>query len=513
MITKIVILVVYLAGLFYIGVAASRKINDIGDYFVGGKKLGFWLVSFSSRATGESGWLLLGLTGMGYAIGLQAFWVVLGEMFGVTVCWVLLTQRFKALTDRYKSITIPDYLESRFGDVGHALRAISALVLTVFVTAYVSAQFTAAGKAFEGFLHIPYRWGVVLGLVVVAFYSVAGGFVAVVWSDLVQGVLMLLGLVVTPIVALIALGGFGALQTKLGGADGALLTAFGAGGATPRAIMGALGMFAIGWAYLGSPQLFVRFIAIKNLREIPRGSLVAVFYTLLVDCGAVLTGMCGRALIENLEDKEQVLPQLADMLMPTFAVGLLVAIVLAAIMSTADSLLVLAASSIVRDLWQKIFRPDADDKKLTRLSRIVTILLSLLALGFALTEARVIFWFVLFAWAGIGSAFCPVIVLSLFWKRLTRAGVIAAMITGFVVTIAWKTLPPAAFGLSGLIASLAPPDKAVADLVAADLIYEMIPAFISAFSAAICVSLLSKPPTNAEEDLDAAASEVVDIWS
>ncbi|MEQ8982920.1 MAG: sodium/proline symporter, partial [Deltaproteobacteria bacterium] len=231
MIWKVTILVLYLIALAAIGVIASRKVDDISDYFVGGKKLGYGLVSFSSRATGESGWLLLGLTGMGYLIGAQAFWIVMGEMFGVTVCWVVMTQRFKALTDRYDSITIPDYLESRFGDVGNALRIVSAVVLAVFVTAYVSAQFNAAGKAFEGFLDIPYQWGVVLGLVVVAFYSVAGGFVAVAWSDLLQGVLMLLGLVVVPVAGLIAVGGIDALGVKLGAIDPNLLSVFGEGGA------------------------------------------------------------------------------------------------------------------------------------------------------------------------------------------------------------------------------------------------------------------------------------------
>jgi sodium/proline symporter len=509
---KIAILVVYLVGLAAIGLVASRRVKDISDFFVGGKKLGFWLVSFSSRATGESGWLLLGFTGMGYAIGVQAFWVVMGEMFGVTLCWVLLTQRFKALTDRYDSITIPDYLESRFGEVGHALRAISALVLAVFVTAYVSAQFTAAGKAFVGFLGVPYHWGVVIGLVIVAFYSIAGGFVAVAWSDLVQGILMLVGLVVTPIVALAVIGGFGPLADGLAAADPALLTIFGADGATPRAIVGAFGMFAIGWGFLGSPQLFVRFIAIKSTKELAKGSVVAVLYTCLADVGAVLTGMCGRVLLGGLEDKEQVLPELANSVMPTLAVGLLIAIVLAAIMSTADSLLVLAASALVRDLWQKILRPEATDQSLTRLSRIVTLVISVVALGFALTEARVIFWFVLFAWAGIASAFCPVIVLSLFWSRLTRPAAMAAMITGFAVTIGWKLMPPAWLGLSGLIPILAPPDKPIHELVCADLVYEMIPAFLTASAVAVVISLLTQQPANAARDLSAIKDEVVDLW-
>lgn len=513
MVYKVVILVLYLLALAAIGVIASRKVTDIGDYFVAGKKLGYWLVSFSSRATGESGWLLLGLTGMGYLVGAQSLWIVMGEMFGVTVCWVVMTQRFKKLTDRYDSITIPDYLESRFGNVGHALRIISAVVLAVFVTAYVSAQFNAAGKAFEGFMGIPYQWGVVLGLVVVAFYSVAGGFVAVAWSDLLQGVLMLVGLVVVPIAGLIAVGGFDDLSAGMAKADPNLLSIWGEGGATARNMVAALGSFAIGWAYLGSPQLFVRFISIRDTREIPRGALVAVTYTGLIGFGAVLTGMCGRVLLDKLADHEQVLPMLSEHLLPTVAVGFLVAIVLAAIMSTADSLLVLAASALVRDLWQKVLKPETPDSALTSASRVVTILLSLFALAFALTESRVIFFFVLFAWAGIGSAFCPVIILSLFWKGLTRTGAIAAMVTGFAVTIAWKLMPPAWLGVSFLIPSLAPPNKAVADLVAADLVYEMLPAFIGAFIVAIVVSLFTKPPENAEADLEATKAEVVDLWS
>lgn len=525
MITKITILIVYLAGLAAIGIVASRRVKTIDDFFVGGKKLGYWFVSFSSRATGESGWLLLGFTGMGYAIGVNAFWVVLGEMFGVTVCWVFLTQRFKKLTDRYDSITIPDYLESRFGDVGHALRAISAIVLVVFVTAYVSAQFTAAGKAFHGFLDIPYWAGVLLGLVVVGFYSVAGGFIAVVWSDLVQGLLMLAGLVVIPLIALAHIGGFGALGEAIAAIDENLLNVFGADGPNARGLVTAFGMFAIGWAYLGSPQLFVRFIAIRSVREIPRGALIAVAYTALVDCGAVLTGMCGRVLISALEDKEQVLPELANLLLPTVGIGILIAIVLAAIMSTADSLLLLASSAIVRDLYQRANLPalfarlrgkqepaPPSQAYLTALSRVVTVLLCLLALGFALTEARVIFWFVLFAWAGIGSAFCPVIILSLFWKGLTRTGTIAAMITGFALTIGFKLLPPWVFGLGGAIGALKPDGRDPETLVAADLVYEMIPAFVGAFAVAIVVSLVTEKPANADADLDALRDEVVDMW-
>jgi len=302
---RIGITVLYFALLFGLGIWASRRIRDMKDYYVAGKGLGYWLVSFSSRATGESGWLLLGLTGFGFAFGMKAFWVVLGEMMGVTLCWVFLTQRFKVLSDRYDCITVTDYLSDRLGDNKHIIRLIATLSLLIFITAYVSAQFNACGKAFSGYFGLEHLTGVLIGVGIVGFYTVAGGFLAVVWSDLIQGLLMLLGLVVVPIVALITLGGPSAMIDGLsmanteGLTNGTDLLSPWGGDFTAAGLVGAISLVAIGLGFLGSPQLFVRFIAIKNVRELGKGSVVATIFTLLTDTGAVLTGMCGRVLVEQ----------------------------------------------------------------------------------------------------------------------------------------------------------------------------------------------------------------------
>lgn len=523
---KLVMIVAYFGVLFWIGLVASRKISDMKDYFVAGKQLNYWLVSFSSRATGESGWLLLGLTGMGFAVGIHAFWVVLGEVIGVTLCWVLLTQRFKVLTDRYESITVTDYLSDRVRDTSHIIRIIATIALVIFITTYVSAQFAACGKAFTGFLGIPHAWGVIIGVVIVGFYSVAGGFYAVAWSDLVQGVLMLFGLILLPVTGIIMAGGWTATMSAVHTADPQLLSVWGKMGWGWKGALSALGLTAVGLGYLGSPQLFVRFIAVKNRTELTKGAMIAVLFTILADAGAVLTGMAGRALLNGtlaphkatlLKDSEQILPIMANSLFPLLITGLLIAVVLAAIMSTADSLLVLVSSAVVRDTWQKIFRPNADPAALTKLSRVVTLALCLVALLPAFDPKSKIFWFVLFAWTGITSAFCPVLILSLFWKKLTKWGTVAGMLTGLTLTIAWKVTPLTWFaGLLGWAQHeklVGTTQKAIEAATLHSVVDHMLIAFTGATLATIIVSLLTTPPAEAEADIEYAKSEAVDLFT
>lgn len=452
---KVVGVGLYLLVLLGIGVVASRRMNDLRDYYAADKQLGFWAVAFSARATGESAWLLLGLTGMGAMLGVRGLWVVLGEVLGVAGAWWLLSRRFHRLTTRYDAITIPDYLEARFRqgpDSSQSLRVIAALSLTVFVTIYVSAQIDATGTAFESFLGLDYFVGALLGFAVVMAYSVSGGFLAVVWSDIFQGVLMFLGLVSLPLVGLLALGGWGEMTTALTAIDPSLLTLSGPGGWTGLTVLGTLGLALIGLGFLGSPQIFVRFIALRDEAEISRGAWVALIWTLLADGGAVLTGMVGRALLtQPSKDAElilgsggqDVLPLLVEGLMPGVLIGLYIAIVLAAIMSTVDSLLVVASSAAVRDLYQKVLHPEMDDAALMRISRLATMGLALMALAISMVvasvvEGRTVFWFVVFGWSGIAATFCPTMILSLFWKNMTARGAMAAMISGFVCVPLFK---------------------------------------------------------------------------
>ena len=445
MVTKYIILALYFLVLFLIGVVSTKKIKDMKDYYVGGKKLGYWVVAFSTRATGESAWLLLGLTGLGAVVGVSAFWVVLGEVIGVLVAWFLMAKPFKKLSDQYDSITIPDYLVSRFNSSTHTLRIIASVALSVFVVIYVSAQIDATGSAFEAFLGLNYYTGALAGFAIVVLYILFGGFVAVAWSDLFQGLLMFLGLVILPIVALFHLDN-GPVLERLATIDPGLTSIWGAGGFSGMNLATIVGYSVIGLGFMGSPQIFVRFMSIKNESEINKGRWVALGYTFLTDAAAVTVGLFGRYLFTDAgmdpesvlgNNGQDVLILMVENIMPLTIIGIYVAIVLSAIMSTIDSLLVVASSAVVRDFYQQIFRPETKNDNLTRLSRTVTVVMALVALALAFTVAvttpeRTIFWFVIFGWSGIAATFCPVIILSLFWKNYTERGAIASMIVGFL---------------------------------------------------------------------------------
>jgi len=497
-------IVLYLAILLGIGIVASRRMKDLREYFVAGKSMGFWSTAFSARATGESAWLLLGLTGMGAALGVRAFWVVLGEVLGVAGAWILLSRRFKRLTDDYDSITVPDYLESRFRDDSQKLRQVAAFALVVFVTIYVSAQIDATGKAFHDFLGWNETVGALAGFAVVLTYITSGGFLAVAWSDVFQGALMFLGLVCLPLVGLAAAGGWGEVAAGLRAADPTLLSFAGPDGWTAVSIAGAIGLSLIGLGFLGSPQIFVRFIAMRSEHEITKGTAVALTWTLLADSGAVLVGMVGRHLLEPTgqltvlgSDGENVLPLLVEHLMPAMLVGLYIAVVLSAIMSTVDSLLVVASSAAVRDWYQKVKHPELEDSALVGASRIATVALASVALALALAVSalypgRTIFWYVIFGWSGIAATFCPTLILSLFWPRMTAKGAMAGMVTGFF------SVPLFAFG--------APNIPGIGPVLSA--LTELPPSFLLSGLAIIVVSTWDKKGqaqlSGLEEELAAA---------
>jgi sodium/proline symporter len=455
---KLLILFLYFGILFFIGYWSSRKVRDIKDYYVGGKKLGFWVAAFSTRATGESAWLLLGLTGLGAVAGVSAFWVVFGEVLGVILAWFFMAKRFKRLTDTYDSITIPDYLVSRFRTKSHLLRTISAIVLSVFVIIYVSAQIDATGSAFEAFMGWNYFIGAIVGFTIVVIYILFGGFVAVVWSDVFQGLMMFFGLVLLPIVGYFMFTE-GGLWSKIHSIDPGLLNPWGSGGLTGINVAVIIGYSLIGLGYLGSPQLFVRYISVKDETEITKGRWVAVAYTLFSDSAAVMIGIMARYFFtETGADVQDVLGNngqnsiilMVDHLLPFLFSGIYIAIVLAAIMSTIDSLLVVASSAVVRDIYQQIMHPDLSIKSLTGMSRKVTFIMAILALSVALVVAitspeRTIFWFVVFGWSGIAASFCPTIILSLFWSGFTEKGAIASMISGFLSVPFFKFIVPTIF--------------------------------------------------------------------
>ena len=502
----------YAGILLFIGYLASKRTQNIRDYFVAGKSLGFFNVAFSARATGESAWLLLGLTGMGYAVGLKAMWVVLGEILGVAGAWLLMARRFKRLTDRYDSVTVPDYLESRFRESGHSLRLIAALALMVFVPIYAGAQVHATGTAFHAFLGWDHFVGATIGFAVVMLYITQGGFTAVVWSDVFQGSLMVAGLVALPLVALNFTGGFsGALET-LRGIDPHLLSLHGPGSAGASSgswnvgtVVSILGFAAIGIGFLGSPQVFVRYISMKDEKQIVPGTLTAVAWTLLADSGAVLVGLFGRA-IYTPEDlggvNDNILPEMAQNLLPAFAAGLFIAMVLSAIMSTIDSLLVVASSAGVRDYWQKTKNPDMSDEELMSLSRKVTLALSLasflVGIGILLyNKEKGVFWTIIFGWSGIAATFCPTMILSLYWSKLTALGAKCAMVAGFLSVPVLEFVVPSILEGQGMTDW----NQYLTDL---DV---LLPSFLVGFIVAVVVSLADK---SGQERLHGIRAELIE---
>ena len=459
--SKLIVLAIYFSVLLGIGFFASKKIVNISDYYVGGKKLNYWIAALSARSTGESGWLLIGVTGMGALMGVSALWIVVGEVVGVFISWQFMAKKFKRMTDEYNSITIPDFLVSHFRSSTNSIRIISAAALSIIVVIYVSAQIDVTGKTFESFLGFNYYTGIIIGFGIVVLYIFSGGFLAVAWSDFFQGSLMFVGLLALPIVSYFSLPTEDSFISGLYAIDPALLNIWGPGGFSLINFVTVVGFVSIGIGFMGSPQVYVRFMAIENENEIERGKWVAVIYTLLTDTGAVMIGVLGRYMLTKTGQDpeivlgiagENVLAMLLNQIMPMTIIGIYIAAVLSAIMSTVDSLLVVASSAVSRDFYQQIIRPDIDEGLLINLSKKVTLILAFLALAVALlvsvlSPERTVFWFIIFGWSGIAATFCPVIILTLFWDGYTEKGAIVSMIVGFLCVPIFKFIIPAIDGV------------------------------------------------------------------
>ncbi len=487
-----IVLGTYLAILFGLAIWSSRSTGDLAGYYLAGRKLPAAVVGFSAASTGESAWLLLGLTGMGFVLGVNALWIVFGEVLATAIAWMVVGPRFKALADRYRAITVADWMEERFADRRRILRMIGSVVILVMAGTYMAAQLTASGKTFESFTGISYEAGVLIGAVVILFYTSLGGLKAVAWSDLMQATLMAAALVALPLVAISEIGGLGALASALASADPGLLRPLGSDGWSGQGIANVASHLGVGLAFLGAPQLLVRFMASKNRRTLSDGGLMATIVIILFDLGAVLTGMAGRVLYPGIADPEGILPFLASELTPPLVTGLFLVAVLAAIMSTADSVLLLASSAAVRDVLQKLVgegggrlaRFVADEARVVRVGKWVTFGLGIVGVAVALPEVRVVFFFVLFSWSGLGCAFAPVAILGVFWKRMTLAGAAAGMIVGFGTSVLWYLYgKPQFFEL-----------------------YEMVVGFGAGFAAAVVASLLTPKEARGAEEIDRAAA-------
>jgi len=441
-------LLIYLVLMLVVGVAASRYMNTLDDYVLGGRRLGPWVAAISERASGESAWFLLGLPGAAYGLGFTEYWSVIGIACGILASWTFIAMPLRRETARLGALTLPDYFEARFQDSSRILRIVSMVVILFFYTAYLAAQLQGAGKILHGtFPGLDPQWGIVIGVLVIVGYTLLGGFLAVAWTDLIQGLLMTAVAVVLPVVGLIAVGGPAALLEKLAprGADYLTLS----GGKVGAAFFfgAVVGGLSWGFGYLGQPHLLTRYMAIRRTRDLRQAGLIAMGWTLLSYWGAPLIGVVGLAVLgPDLADPEEVMPMLARTLLPGWIAGMMIAGATAAMMSTADSQLLVATSTLIEDVYVRLWRPETPAKRLVLLSRVATILIAAVAFVLALMaleageqgRSSLIDQMVTYAWTGLGASFGPALLLSLWWRGTTRWGVLAGMLGGMFATVAWK---------------------------------------------------------------------------
>ncbi len=435
-------LVLYLVVVLVVGLWASRRMRRLDDFVLGGRSLGPVATAVSERASGESAWFLLGLPGAAYAAGFTSFWSVIGIAFGIFASWTLLALPLRKATGGMGALTLPDYFELRFKDGTHLLRGVSTLIILVFYTVYVGAQFVGAGKILQATFGLDPAKGMLLGAGVVAFYTLMGGFLAVVWTDVVQGILMMCVAVILPVAGIARLGGLDGFISHVSsmGPDFITMNAGQTGRAFFFGVM--LGGLSWGFGYLGQPHLLTRYMAIRNPAHLRQGTAIAMTWVLIAYWGAVMIGLVGTGILgPALADAETVMPHLAKALMPGWIAGLMIAGAIAAMMSTADSQLIVCVSAVIEDVYVRLIHPHAGPRRLVALSRIATLAIAGIALLLAFRNQDLIFNMVAYAWSGLGSSFGPPLLLSLRWHRIRRWGVLAGMLSGMASTIIWQNTP------------------------------------------------------------------------
>ena len=435
-----VIFTLYLLLIILIGVLSNRFISSQLDFLLAGRRLGPWVTAFSERASGESAWLLLGLPGAAIAVGYGEIWAVIGIISGIILSWFLIAEKLRAETEKYEALTIPDYLHKKFNDTSGIIKIFSSVIIAVFFTFYVSAQFHGSGKILNTIFDIEPLYGISLSAVVIILYTIMGGLLAVAWTDLVQGILMIGTLVILPIVGLIELSSFDTplrdLIMSTDSAKSSLVSGF-SGLAALSVIVGGLSW---GLGYFGQPHLLIRYMAIRSVKDVKKARLIAALWAIPGISGAFLIGVIGMGYFGEDsfigKDVENVMPMLAQELLPAWLAGLLISGAVAAMMSTADSQLLVSTSAISEDLEVNVLKKS---NKLLN-SRVITVLLGIFAYLVAMYSewsGKTIFSIVSFAWSGLGSSFGPALLLTLWWKGVTRKGIIAGLFTGSITTIIW----------------------------------------------------------------------------
>jgi sodium/proline symporter len=465
----------YLLIIVLIGIFAARfSSKGISNYFIGGRQMNMFVVALSAVVSGRSAWLLLGFTGLAYAMGASALWAVAGYIIAEFFLFLYYAPRIRRFSEVSDCITIPDFFEARFADRSGLLRAIVAVIIIVFMIAYVSAQFVAGGKTFGATFGMTQAQGVILTAAIILFYTMLGGFLAVSITDTIQGIIMIIALVVLPVIAVIHLGGpvsFYLQASSVTTAGGSFTGIFSLGAG---ALIGFLG---IGLGSAGNPHIVARYMSINDPSKLKMTAYIGTFSNIIMAVGALATGMAGRIYFPDISllpsaDAENLYPTLAGEHLHPIMFGVVIASIFAAIMSTADSQLLVAASALVRDMYEKLWKKDKpiNQQSLVNLSRGVVMILVVFSLAMAFVAQDIVFWLVLFAWAGLGAALGPTSILALFWKGTSRNGVIAGIISGALTAIMWNRIT-----------------------LLKETMYELVPAFLVALVVTIIVSNFTKP--------------------
>jgi len=460
--------VLYLLGLLLLGYLGERKYSNSYDDFVSaGKSLGSWVTALSAAASSESAWVMLGLSGLGYAKGMAAYWASIGCVLGFLVNWKLVIVPVRRLSGKHGSLTMSDMIEDVLQDRKKLLRIIGSLVIVFFMGVYVVSQFVGAGKTLNGMGLMEYQTGVLTGSLIIAAYVLMGGYAAVCWTDALQGALMAIIMIVLPILAVFHAGGFGTIVAELDRAG--LQHFFSLAGVGLWGSVGFIvGQLGIGLGYQGMPHVVIRYITVKDEREGLRSGMIATLWGLFVLFGSVTLGVAGRVLFPGLEDVEHVLPRFAAEYLNPVIGGVVLAAITAAIMSTADSQLMYAATSLVNDLWLKVTGRKVEGRKMVVVTRLVIVVMTAIAIVVALSDVKVIYTFVLYAWGALGAAFSPMILCMIYVRWFNRWGALANLIVGPVVVVLWSASPALKAGL-----------------------YELVPAFLISLVAGLVVSLMT----------------------
>ena len=439
-----IIFILYMVFLIGVGYKTMEFNKSQKDYLLAGRKLGPWVTAFSERASGESAWLLLALPGAAISVGLGEAWTVIGITLGIIASWYLIAERLRKETEKYDALTIPEYLHRKYQDNSNVIRLFSAVIIAFFFTFYVSAQFHASGKVINSLFGLSPVNGITIGAAVIISYTLMGGFFAVAWTDLLQGILMIGTLVILPLAGFLELQGseFTLSDDLLQIGESNASFTMGRGGLAAVSVI--LGGLSWGLGYLGQPHLVIRYMAIRNPIDVKKARTIAILWALPGITGAFLIGLVALNYYGpeyfNYFDVEQAMPLLALELLPPVFAGLLISGAVAAMMSTADSQLLVSTSAITEDFIHQYLGKNISNKALVRLSRFTIVILGLFAFGIAYLselQERNIFGVVSYAWSGLGSAFGPALLLSLWWSDTTRKGIIAGLLTGFLTTIIW----------------------------------------------------------------------------